>query len=513
MKRFPAFLMGLTLLSATLPGCAPVGERDPGEIRESRKHRLPEPGEFRAWERGEYVAGASRRVLTATDATALKLGALADETNPFIAIPAGARLRQAGGITSATRPMRKLFEKKPDAAPTLTMPKEKIRLELYRPDFPGVRVVPENQSELTAGFESLENAKEMTESDAAALTHAGAVFGRAVRPKGIDLVVMPDGVLTGADAPKEGIWRLATSHFADAARKEFARHCLSEKSRCDPLQAAVFAKDAGLISEAQNLLKQITENNPPGSLERSGALFLLHEIDRKHDEHQSVKILEDLVFEDPEYEFVKNIGFWRLASFYNREHMWPETLGLYRGPGAALQLLDSKETQSRLRTIDFALAESARWKEKPEDVDHDQKIDVFHAYERLGDYETALVWVNRVIEENMPDRPEFLIEKGRCLLKIREYEQAERALKIVLADKENFYSKSGKIYESFIELYRAQARDAMVKWAEDMYDKQSEIYRGNPENKFASREGEDVEAPGRTDESAPQDQPGAEEDN
>jgi len=80
-------------------------------------------------------------------------------------------------------------------------------------------------------------------------------------------------------------------------------------------------------------------------------------------------------------------------------------------------------------------------------------------------------------------------------MKLRRWDEAEQTLKFLLADEKNSFVKSGKIYESFIELYRAQARDDMVKWAEDMYAKKSAVYHSNLANRFESRKMEDAPRP------------------
>ncbi len=485
-----AIVAGFVMIS-----CGSSGGQDPGEILTGRENDLPRPGQFRSWERGDEVAAALRQILTTREATPEQLQKLGDEANLYISIPAQARLRQMQNSASTDPGGKALFEKVPGAAPTLTLDRVDIRLELFRPDFPVEPAAPIDMRRLTAGFDALENADELSESDKAALTHKGAVFARLVKPEGYDLVIMPDGSLSGSSAPVDGLWRLATSKFADVARKEFALFHLRENSAGDPIRAAIFAAHAGLDNTARKVLREIVDKSPADDPKRGGALFVLHEIERPRDEKGAMKILESLVFDFPGHEFVKSIGFWRLAAFYNKERMWPETLKLYRGPGAVLKLSDSIETRRRLKTIDFALATSAKWKENPEEVGYRQKIKTFHAYERLGDYQMALAWVDFVIEENMPDRPEFLVEKARCLMKLRRWDEAEQTLKFLLADEKNSFVKSGKIYESFIELYRAQARDDMVKWAEDMYAKKSAVYHSNLANRFESRKMEDAPRP------------------
>jgi len=372
------------------------------------------------------------------------------------------------------------------------------------PEFPGSEITAEETAHLADGFFAIESAPDISAFDLEALLHEGAVFARLVRPEGYDLVIFPDGVLAGPDAPEGGPWRLASGLFAEAARRTFAKHHLRATSIPGRLDAAIFASRAGLAKEAAGLLSDLIEETPPQDPAHADALFLLHEIQRELDAEAAIRNLARLVEEHPDYAFVRKIGFWRLAGHYNRRHLWPEYLALYRGPGKTAAGDQSEHTKKRLEMIERVMGIEGGWLADPKGVNHKTKKIAYRAYEILGDYESALAWVDRALETSLGDRWGLLAGKGRCLMKLRRFEDAEKTFKDILADERNFYSQSGKVFEFLMELYQAQARNDDLRWASEMHRKHtlkfqkeqggSPLERGEPRSTGQSA---DEHAPGR----------------
>ncbi|MCB1154272.1 tetratricopeptide repeat protein [bacterium] len=497
MTRYLSISAALIAAMLALAACdrASTATSDPGDILERRATGLPAVHDFRPWERGPDVADGIRRVLTADPAPCDDLKTLATADVPaLLRLAAEIRAREekceSGAIDAPERPI--LFSSPDGTAPRLAVDLSDVSLALFNPMHPEILATPEDQTSVTGGFGAIEKVDDLSDSDSAALSEEGAVAARLVGPEGYDLVIFPDGFLAGRDAPKGGPWRLATGQFAEPARLLFAKSMLRRADELGPL-AAILAIDSGQGGEALEWLEKFTDTGAADSAEgrrmRARALMVRHEMLWHGERAQSVKLLRRLVLTYPEDKYVRAIGFYRLIWYYAQTYSWRDYYDIYQKVGDKVIPHPSAAQTERLAMIkDVLKAEADR--KRGMVLSADRLRQVTESYDELGDFDSALRLFADAIDRAEKGSEEYWsmqLARARLLIKTGAYDEAEALLKDMVDDGESILVRSGRVYRVYGDLYKAQALDDKLLWAEQQYKKAFETFR--------PREGEKLPPP------------------
>jgi hypothetical protein len=271
----------------------------------------------------------------------------------------------------------------------------------------------------------------------------------------------PDGRVVGVDpsawigeaalAELENAWLLTLAAPGQGDAEHFAR------------LAVLLAGNHFAPLERQLLeLAERRPDTPPvlrGDLDL--ALFLFYQ---GREPARAREALARLVNEHTEHPYVRRTGFLALAHLYVGERDWLAYRNLWNTFGAQLFGELPAGVADRIVLIDKALAAEILWERGPAAQDKVNILEVVDALEHLPDYDRTFLWLERYLSENPTDEAE-LLRKGRTLIKLMRFDDAEKFLLANAENAEELPTYRLKFYEMLVNLYKIRNDDAKRLWA------------------------------------------------